>query len=420
MAEDKGNKEEREKEERPKIKLGLQQEHADLIQPQEPGAAGKRGTTRIDVGSAKKPEPGGEENKRETSRIDLSQAQPPPPGETPPQKGTAHIKLTEAYSGPEKKGTSRIALSAAHPPPAKEGTTRIELDDAATAEQPRQEAQRGTPEDRTATPDEEAPATEPAAKDPSKASTMRIELDEEPEKPAPAEPAEQGVSDARKQPTQRIQLTEDAEEEKMRDTSRLETQALRSVSEIEKKKRTSRIELPESVESQDAEARKKRTLSLEESKLGPQQKTAETPAGKQPKTIRIKRPDTPQTKVMPRQPDASADEAAEAKKGETARLDLPPEAAPRPPTQPKTIRIKRPDGTSTRKPMTITRPAAAPKPAPSEGPGLASAVEAEEESSVGALFVLMALVAVVNILVLLYVLLGQTYVLEIPFPGRLS
>ncbi len=101
-------------------------------------------------------------------------------------------------------------------------------------------------------------------------------------------------------------------------------------------------------------------------------------------------------------------------------LSPPPPPAPRTPTvslpRPKTIRIKRPDGTSARKPLMISRPdeaGAAPVAAASE------AVEVAGDDTPGAVFAIAALLAVLVTAALVYLLVAQTVAPTLPLPGRL-
>lgn len=133
-----------------------------------------------------------------------------------------------------------------------------------------------------------------------------------------------------------------------------------------------------------------------------------TPAIK-PKTLTVKKPGSEEPPQVV-QPDQRS--VAEAKKGETARLDLPAEAADRPPTQPKTIKIRRPAAAAIRKPVTIVRPPG------QESPTMPPVAATGEEEPVGTVFSAMALVALLVSCVLIYVLAAQTIAPNLPFPGR--
>lgn len=134
---------------------------------------------------------------------------------------------------------------------------------------------------------------------------------------------------------------------------------------------------------------------------------APAPAAR-PKTISVKKP------VPEAAPTATEKAVSEAKKSETARIDLPADSGDRPATRPKTIRIKRPDGTSARKPLTISRPDA--ESAPERAVPLGTL---GEEEPAGSVFSVLALVALLLSCVLLYVLAAQTFAPDLPWPGRI-
>ncbi len=133
---------------------------------------------------------------------------------------------------------------------------------------------------------------------------------------------------------------------------------------------------------------------------------APAPAAR-PKTITVKRP------VAEAAPTAAEKAVSEAKKSETARIDLPADGGDRPATRPKTIRIKRPDGTSARKPLTISRPDAE----PAAGTVPSGVIGGEEPA--GAVYSALALVALLVGCVLVYVLAAQTFAPDLPWPGRI-
>jgi cobalamin biosynthesis Mg chelatase CobN len=135
-----------------------------------------------------------------------------------------------------------------------------------------------------------------------------------------------------------------------------------------------------------------------------------------PKTIQVKKPVGRPADSINTAPAPAAEAVSEAKKSETARIDLPPDAGDRPTTRPKTIRIKRPDGTTARKALTISRPSE------DEASALASAssaVEADGEEGPGTVFSVLALVAVLVACVVVYILAAQTFAPDLPFPGRI-
>lgn len=137
-----------------------------------------------------------------------------------------------------------------------------------------------------------------------------------------------------------------------------------------------------------------------------------------PKTISVKRPvtvaaDKAETVISP-----SDKAVADARKSETARIDLPADVGgERPATRPKTIRIKRPDGTSARKALTIARPDSAS--ADGEEPEVPMPVVGESDEEAGGLFSVLALVAVLVTCVVIYVLAAQSIAPNLPWPGRL-
>lgn len=136
------------------------------------------------------------------------------------------------------------------------------------------------------------------------------------------------------------------------------------------------------------------------------------PLPPRPKTIQVRKPVTPVPEPVLTPPSPAAE--SEAKKSETARIDLPADTGgEKPATRPKTIRIKRPDGTTAKKALTIARPETGSE---TRVASVASAAEGEE---VGGLFGVLALVALLLVCVLVYVLAAQTIAPTLPFPGKL-
>lgn len=137
-------------------------------------------------------------------------------------------------------------------------------------------------------------------------------------------------------------------------------------------------------------------------------------ASARPKTLAVKRPlgaaaEKAEAAVSPAEKAVS-----EAKKSETARIDLPTDLGDeRPATRPKTIRIKRPDGTTARKALTIARPDAESDTRP------VSLGSVGEEEEAGGAFSVLALVAALITCVLLYVLAAQSLAPSLPWPGRI-
>ena len=135
-----------------------------------------------------------------------------------------------------------------------------------------------------------------------------------------------------------------------------------------------------------------------------------------PKTIQMKRPAAAPGESIIVSPETTANATEQARKSETARIDLSAEELDRPATRPKTIRIKRPDGTSGRKALTIAR---------AEESETAEATEqtieelTSSEETPGTLVSIVAIAALLVACVLLYVLLSQTLAPTLPFPGRI-
>ena len=280
-------------------------------------------------------------------------------------------------------------------------------------------------------------------------------------KPPPAAPPPRITFQSKpagKSETSRIELSEargaDAAEQAKKTTARIESSApaVRMVSEVERmaaggkigvekaksataplprasipdldaaKKQTARIDLQE-VLGGDDDIFKRRTAILDPSKI----QAAE--AASVPKTIRIKRPDGATGPIKPVSEPMTPSEpvAAEARKSETARIELPPEvaeaAAAEAPTRRKTIRIKRPEGggIGTAKPMVVSQPSLTISRAEPSAPRMGAPAEAEEEA--GTLFSVFALAALLVACVLIYVLAAQVGTVDslaaphMPFPG---
>ncbi len=138
-----------------------------------------------------------------------------------------------------------------------------------------------------------------------------------------------------------------------------------------------------------------------------------------PKTIQVKRAVSKPGETLITPQTASPQAVLEARKSETARIDLPAEGGDRPVTRPKTIRIKRPDGTSGRKPLMIARPSEEGE-AATVSPAFEGAVISLSEQPPGIVFSILAMVALLVACVVVYVLAAQTIAPTLPFPGRLA
>ncbi len=142
--------------------------------------------------------------------------------------------------------------------------------------------------------------------------------------------------------------------------------------------------------------------------------TESTPT--RPRTVKLKRaPVTAApTRVLKKMPSAPS---GEDKKGATSKLDLPDTGGgARPVTRPKTIRIRRPESAAARgQQISVARPSgtAAPTVSPAGVPA-AAMVGAEAP---GAGYAVMAFLAMVASLVLVYALLYQSYLPDLPVPS---
>ncbi len=188
----------------------------------------------------------------------------------------------------------------------------------------------------------------------------------------------------------------------------------------DKKSETSRIDLP-----------KRQTAKVDPVSLPPDEafKTKTAPVGipvnpatarMKPKTLIMKRPGATaapgESIIVSAESTAKATE--QARKSETARIDLTAEDLDKPATRPKTIRIKRPDGTTGRKALAISRPEESE--APTMGVMPASHEDfADEDDDPGLFAALMGIAALLVAGALFYVLLAQTFAPDLPFPGRI-
>lgn len=233
-------------------------------------------------------------------------------------------------------------------------------------------------------------------KAPGKTETTRIDLS----KAVPPSHDTQKVDPAAasKMTTMRVEIVEPQQQRKA-ETTRIDLAAAATP------KQTGRIDLGKEAGGEDLF--KRNTIAVG---------VPTPPPAAKPKTIQVKKPVAKpnESLITPATPTPEA--VIEAKKSETARIDLPPESADRPATRPKTIRIKRPDGTTGRKSLTIARPAGEEvSVAATITPGFAAA----EEEGAGTVFSILALVALVVACVVVYVLAAQTIAPTLPWPGRL-
>jgi len=197
------------------------------------------------------------------------------------------------------------------------------------------------------------------------------------------------------------------------------------------KKQTARVELDTTIAATPATAQeaKKTTARIElGDAIGIGKPAAEpvAPGSRQiPRTVRIKQPDMPPTISLKKPPmpvpTGTPSPAAEIRKSETARIELPPETiVEQPVTRRKTIRIKRPGAEgdevpATRGPMLVSREATE-----TVAPPVPVLVEEapEEAGEPGVVFALCALAALIIFSVLVYVLAAQTFAPNLPMWGR--
>ena len=259
----------------------------------------------------------------------------------------------------------------------------------------------------TAPADDIEPMTREATGDFYKRSTIRI--DQAPPK----------ASDTQKIKSDTHRVDQDAAK---RSTMRVDVDP----ETTKRKSETSRLELPQGEAAKRATAKIGNASDIAEAlkKNVPTGIPAAPPPGlaQRPKTVTVRPPGAPAPAAAPSGSEpmiAPAPEAvSEARKSETARIDLPPEVsdAERPATRPKTIRIKRPDGTTAKKALTIARPSEDQMYSPISAEVSGGDLEGDEP---GTMYSVMALVSVIVCVVLLYVLAAQTIAPTLPFPGRI-
>ena len=378
----------------------------------------------------------------------------PGSGDLPPK---IQLNLGKVANGGRKPDTSRIDLSAAEAPaPVAPSGEPLSVREVLDQGGPQTSVRLPTPEQ-------------------AKSQTTRISLhDSQPMKPGEQVPVAKAA-------TSRIPLTE---------SQQVSTSAGEVPKAIPIKRATSRIEvLPEgppaaqpdaaAVAQQGSLGRTARIIVEEgEGELPPGGSLGDTgkmevpsevlpkpppktvrlqrPAGAAPKTIVLKKPEgvgpAPKTVVLKRpaesaaaqpmiSPPSQAPHTVEVgapggtleEKGTTARISIPPsgvDTTAAPPTQRKTIRIKRAEGTpvSSARTVVLARPGLklAPQPTVEEVPAGGEAAAAELAEALGVPTtaepgVGYAIVGILTVLVLgavLYALLAQTYFPDWPMPGR--
>ncbi len=268
---------------------------------------------------------------------------PAAPASQQPKKETSRIPLTAPTAVPASKSdTSRISQTAPTTPAAipptqsKKDTSRISLTSA------------------VAPPKGGRPATIKTTPDEPKKATARVALPTDQIRPM----SETSRIEATKKSTVRVQIEDAAKG----DTQQILLQRQKAAASPEGKTRTSQININEILPGEDQDIFKRRTTLLDPSKYGA---AAAAPAAPTPipRTIRIKEgpPTTTFQKPQEAPPAAvvplAAPEVEVARKSETSRIELPPEAgAAQPPTRRKTIRIKRPEGGTGTKTLIVARP----------------------------------------------------------------
>ncbi|NCC51312.1 MAG: hypothetical protein EOM20_08865 [Spartobacteria bacterium] len=339
-----------------------------------------------------------ESAKRSTIRIDMPLAEPKKPVvDEDSKKSTIKIESKEEEALPPGSGIvadmdeDELAQMGEH---AKSSTIRIDMP-------------------------EEKPVSAPSLEE-AKKSTIRID--------APAENLKnvqpEDITEATKKQTVRVQVDDLANKG---DTQRVDGKAIEHQMAEGLRKTTTRLDMGEVITTEDdADIFKKRTAVLDASKFT---KARDGQTG--PRTIRIKRPtQTPPTAILsspvapPTAPISHAPtpiavpSVEDAKKSETARIELPPEAegGAKLHTRRKTVRIKRPDGTSASRELTISKPTVM----PSRSMSRVEKTEVPGEMDIHPVFPILALCAAIITLVLLYILAAQTIAPGLPFPGRLG
>lgn len=279
-------------------------------------------------------------------------------------------------SAEKKSDTARIDLASAKPPSGE--TTRLDVSSAKTP-----------PPDTTRidTSSAKPPPSiidknnlPPDADDYFKRSTMRIDI----------APGHGQAADGKKSDTTRIDISPAASDAAKKKTSKIDLSTASNAGDDVFKSKTIPVGIPTPPPAPSGPTR--------------------------PKTIQMKRPSPSVGESIIVSPENTASATEQARKSETARIDLSAEDADRPATRPKTIRIKRPDGTSGRKSLTISRPE---EETVTETETTSVDEFASEEETPGTFVGLMAIAALLIASVLLYVLLAQTLAPTLPFPGRI-
>ena len=202
--------------------------------------------------------------------------------------------------------------------------------------------------------------------------------------------------------TQRVVL----DDQQKKATSRIEQakQAGAAAADEEKKASSAKIDLHEAISAEEQrDLLKKQTIALSEEQGEPP--AAEPDGDEGVATVKLQRPPADEAS------EEEADTLATVDKSETARIDLPKDVAAAPPTQRKTIRIKRPDasGGGPRK-LNIARTTPGGAPAEAAKPGRKPDIKIDQVGDeVHPAFAAVALIAVLVSLLLVYVLAATLY-----------
>ena len=329
-------------------------------------------------------------------------------------------------NGNGKHHTDKISPVPAAPPKIKFETTRIKLEtDQIHVSPPPAEGEPVKPSTlRINLPGSEIAETAPPPPAPSSKQTSRIQI---PEGLTPA-PATAKKTTARIELPDTVGATPSGAKKATNRVQLPDTVVAQPLPPVVKKQ-TTRIDVTASPAVAGAQVAKKTTARIE---LGDALGTAKAPppeigvasAHQIPRTVRIKQPDAQPTVVARKVPEIL--NTAEARKSETARIELPPETiVEQPVTRRKTIRIKRPgvEGetpTVTRAPVTVARAAPAVAGKPDAGPVTDAGITVSEvvEEEAGLVATLCAIAALIVASMLVYVLAAQTIAPNLPFPGK--
>lgn len=202
----------------------------------------------------------------------------------------------------------------------------------------------------------------------------------------------------------------------------LNTMRIELPPEADKKRETTRIELPPAAKKETAKielpaaaAQKAKSTTMA---LGVPAAPPSPAKPKRPGTLIMKRPGAAAApgEALIDQPAKTAMATEQARKSETARIDISAGQLEAAEGKPKTIRIKRPESGSGRKPLSIARPedkklTAATMAAPE--------LQEDDEDAPGLAATISAIAALLVAGFLFYMLLAQSIAPMLPFPGKI-